>query len=393
MDSERYKDNTFGEVRLVPGMGYRAYYPNPLPSVVELRPATVTCLADAEAALGRLAGAGRLLPNPHLLIRPYLLREALASARIEGTQASLLGVLEAEAEADETGYAPDIEEVLNYVAAMEQGLARLESLPFSLRLIRDMHAVLLSGVRGRERLPGEFRTSQNWIGPPGSTINTALFVPPPPDSLGTLLSDWERFVHENRSISVLVQSGLLHYHFETIHPFLDGNGRMGRLLVVFHLVLRKRLPQPLLVLSSYLERHRETYYAKLQAVRESGDLDGWLRFYLRGIETQANSAMERAERLVDMRESYRTRVIEATRGQAIALVDSLFANPVITAPRVESILDVTRPTSLRILDRLEKLGILTETGPGPRRQRRFLAAEILHVLQDEELPQSSEWES
>lgn len=356
-------------------------------------PATVTRLADAEAALGRLAGAGRLLPNPHLLIRPYLLREALASARIEGTQASLLGVLEAEAEADETGYAPDIEEVLNYVAAMEQGLARLESLPFSLRLIRDMHAVLLSGVRGRERLPGEFRTSQNWIGPPGSTINTALFVPPPPDALGRLLSDWERFVHENRSISVLVQSGLLHYHFETIHPFLDGNGRMGRLLVVFYLVLRKRLPQPLLYLSSYLERHRETYYAKLQAVRESGDLDGWLRFYLRGIETQANSAVERAERLVDMRESYRSRVIEATRGQAIALVDSLFANPVITAPRVESILNVTRPTSLRILDRLEKLGILTETGPGPRRQRRFLAAEILNALQDEELPQSSEWES
>ena len=245
--------------------------------------------------------------------------------------------------------------MLNYVAAMEQGLARLDTLPFSLRLIRDMHAILLRGVRGRERLPGEFRTSQNWIGPPGSTIKTALFVPPP-DEIDHLLSYWERYVHENRSVSVLVQSGLLHYQIETIHPFLDGNGRMGRLLIVFHLVLRQRLPQPLLYLSSYFERHRDTYYAMLQAVREGGDLDGWLRFYLRGVETQANDAVLRAERLIDLRESYRTRVIESTRGQAISLVDPLFANPIITAPRVERMLDVTRPTSLRILDRLRGLG-------------------------------------
>ncbi|MDE0169049.1 MAG: Fic family protein [bacterium] len=382
MDPEGYTDTTYGEVRLVPGQGYRAYYPKTLPPVVELATATVTCLADAEAALGRLAGTGRLLPNPHLLIRPYLLREALASARIEGTQASLLGVLEAEA--DEAEYTPDIEEVLNYVAAMEQGLARLDSLPFSLRLIRDMHAILLRGVRGRERLPGEFRTSQNWIGPPGSTIKTALLVPPPPDELSHLLSDWERYVHENRSVSVLVQSGLLHYQIETIHPFLDGNGRMGRLLIVFHLVLRQRLPQPLLYLSSYFERHRDTYYAMLQAVRERGDLDRWLRFYLRGVETQAIDAVIRAERLIDLRESYRSRVIESTRGQAISLVDSLFANPIITALRVERLLDVTRPTSLRILDRLRGLGILTETAPGARRQRRFMAAEILNVLEDED---------
>ena len=382
MDFQRYTDTTYGEVRLVPGLGYRAYYPNTLAPVVELASATVTCLADAEAALGRLAGTGRLLPNPHLLIRPYLLREALASARIEGTRASLLGVLEAEA--DEAEYTPDIEEVLNYVAAMEQGLARLDSLPFSLRLIRDMHAILLRGVRGRERQPGEFRTSQNWIGPPGSTIETALFVPPPPDELGHLLSDWERYVHENRSVSVLVQSGLLHYQIETIHPFLDGNGRMGRLLIVFHLVLRQRLPQPLLYLSSYFERHRDTYYAMLQAVRERGDLDGWLRFYLRGVETQANDAAARAERLIDLRESYRAQVIESTRGQAISLVDPLFANPIVTAPRVERMLDVTRPTSLRILDRLRELEILTETAPGPRRQRRFMAAEILNALEDED---------
>ena len=270
MDASLYVDGTFGELRLVPGLGYQAYHSRPLPQSVELAPSTVVCLADAEAALGRLAGAGRLLPNPHLLIRPYLLREALSSARIEGTQASLLGVLEAEAE--ERQYTPDIEEVLNYVLAMEKGLDRLDRIPLSLRLVREMHAILLSGVRGQERRPGEVRTSQNWIGPPGSTLKTASFVPPPPGEVGRLLSDWEGFVHQNRAIPVLVQSGLLHYQFETIHPFLDGNGRMGRLLIVFHLVIRDRLPQPLLYLSSYFERHRDEYYSKLQGVRERGIL-------------------------------------------------------------------------------------------------------------------------
>ena len=382
MDPGRYTDTTYGTVRPVPGLGYSAYYPNTLPRFVELASDTVTCLADTEASLGRLAGAGRLLPNPHLLIRPYLLREALASARIEGTQASLLGVLEAEA--DDAEYSPDIEEVLNCVEAMERGLARLDTLPFSLRLVRDMHAVLLSGVRGRERLPGEFRTSQNWIGPPGSTIQNALFVPPPPGELANLLSDWERFVHENRAISALVQSGLLHYQFETIHPFLDGNGRMGRLLIVFHLVLNGRLPQPLLYLSSYFERHRDEYYDKLQGVRERGDLDAWLRFYLTGVETQANDAVAGAERLVDLRESYRTRVIESTRSQAVTLVDSLFANPIITSRRVERMQNVKRPTSLRMLDQLRDLGVLTEMTPGPRRQRRFMASEILQALETED---------
>ncbi|MCY3563221.1 MAG: Fic family protein, partial [bacterium] len=365
-------------MRSVPGKGYRAYYPNPLPKSIDMAHDTVMRLADAEAALGRLAGAGRLLPNPHLLIRPYLLKEALSSARIEGTQASLLGVLEAEAEAQKND--PDIEEVLNYMDAMEEGLTRLSNLPFSLRLVRNMHAVLLRGVRGRERQPGEVRVSQNWIGPLGSTLETASFVPPPPGELAALLSDWERFVHENRTISVLVQSGLLHYQFETIHPFLDGNGRMGRLLIVFHLVLRERLLQPLLYLSSYFERRRDDYYTGLQGVRERGDMNAWLRFYLEGVETQANDAVRRAERLIDLREKYRARVMESTRGQAVILVDSLIANPIVNAHRVEARLGVKRPTSLRMLGLLEKLEILTEIRPGPRRLRRFVANEVLEVL-------------
>ena len=381
MDADLYQDTVFGGVRSVPGKGYRAYYPNPLPPSIDIAQDTVLRLADAEAALGRLAGAGRLLPNPHLLIRPYLLKEALSSARIEGTQASLLGVLEAEA--DEKKHDPDIEEVLNYMLAMEQGLGRLDKLPFSLRLVCDMHAILLRGVRGRERQPGETRKSQNWIGSPGSTLETASFVPPPPGELANLLSDWERFVHHNRTISVLVQSGLLHYQFETIHPFLNGNGRMGRLLIVFHLVVRDRLPQPLLYLSSYFEKHREVYYANLQGVRERGDMDTWLRFYLEGVETQANDAVRRAERLIDLREKYRARVMESTRGQAAVLVDSLIANPIINARRVEARLGVKRPTSLRMLSLLESLGILTAMEPGQRRERRFVAEEVMSAIDED----------
>jgi Fic family protein len=381
VDTERYQDTTFGQVRRVPGKGYLAYYPRALPASVELSPETVQLLADAEAALGRLAGVGRLLPNPHLLIRPYLLREALASTRIEGTRASLVGVLEAEAGGEALG--PDVEEVVNYVRAMEQGLELLEELPFSIRLVREMHAILLDGVRGRDRRPGEIRTSQNWIGSPGATIETASFVPPPPEELGPLLADWERFVHENRTIPVLVQSGLIHYQFETIHPFLDGNGRLGRLVIVFHLVLRGRLPSPLLYLSPYFEQRREDYYEMLQAVRERGDLDGWIRFYLRGVEMQANDAVVRAERLVDLRERYRALVMESTRSQAVALVDVLFAHPILTARIVEQNVDVRRPTALRMLNQLAELGILDEMVPGQRRQRRFVAREVLAALDEE----------
>jgi cell filamentation protein, protein adenylyltransferase len=366
----------------VPGKRYRAYYPEPLPAAVNLSADTVGLLADAEASLGRLAGAGRVLPNPHLLIRPYMIREALASTRIEGTQASLAGVLEAEAGGDRLS--PDIEEVVNYIRAMEEGIERLTELPFSMRLVREMHAILLEGVRGRDRQPGELRTTQNWIGTGGATLATASFVPPPPEELGRLLSDWERFVHENRTVPVLIQSGLIHHQFETIHPFLDGNGRLGRLIIVFHLMLRERLPSPLLYLSPYFERNRDDYYAALQAVRERGDIDLWLRFFLTGVEQQANDAVARAERLVDLRESYRVRVVESTRGQAVALVDVLFAHPIVTARIVESILGVRRPTALRALDLLVDMGILEEMPPGPRRQRRFLAQEVLVAIEEDE---------
>lgn len=382
MDPSRYANTAFGSVRRTGGRhGYLAFFPKPIPRHVTISRENLLRLADAEAALGRLAGAGRLLRVPHLLVRPYLRREAVASTRIEGTQASLVELFDAEA--SDQPYGADIEEVVNYVEAMEAGLRRLETLPLSVRLIREMHAVILAGVRGRDRQPGELRATQNWIGRAGATIETATFVPPPPDELSALLSDLERFVHEEPVLPPLVQAALLHYQFETIHPFLDGNGRLGRLLIVFFLVVRDRLPEPLLYLSPYFENHREAYYGALQSVRELGDLNQWLALFLDGVRVQATDAVARAERLTDLREQFRTTVQAATRGIANQVVEVALEQPVLTARIVETRLDVSRPAALKALRRLADLGILTEAPVGPRGQLRWRAQQVLAVLTDE----------
>jgi len=381
MDRDRYADTPFGSARQTPGPhGYVAYFPRPIPRAVTISSDNILRLADAEAALGRLAGAGRLLPQPHLLVQPYLRREAVASTRIEGTQASLAEVFDAEA--SEEPFSADVEEVLNYVRAMETGLARLRTLPLSTRLVCEMHGVILAGVRGRDRQPGRLRTSQNWIGPPGATISTATFVPPPPSEVAALLSDLERFVHEDPRLPPLVQAALVHYQFETIHPFLDGNGRLGRLLIVFFLVLRNRLPEPLLYVSPYLEARRDAYYNALQAVRERGDIDGWLALFLDAIHTQATDAVERAERLIDLRERYRERVRSITRSVANDLVDLAFEQPILNARFVERRLSITRPAALAALRQLAEAGVLTAMTTGPRGQLRWQAAQILEVLTD-----------
>ena len=382
MDADRYRDTAFGRARRRPGShGYVAYYPEPIPRRIDVSPANLMRLADAEAALGRLAGAGRLLTDPQVLVGPYLRREAVASTRIEGTQASLAEVYDAEA-VDQPLNA-DIEEVVNYLHAMEAGLGRLQTLPVSTRLLREMHAVILAGVRGRERQPGELRSTQNWVGAPGATIETATFVPPPPDQVGPLLDDLERFVHEVPQIPPLLQAALLHYQFETIHPFRDGNGRLGRLLIVFFLVVRNRLPEPLLYLSPYFERRRDQYYAALQAVRERGDIDGWLALFLDAVAVQSTDAVVRAERLTDLKERYRLLVRAATRGAANRLVDLAFEHPVLTANIVERRLAITRPAALAALRQLAELGILRAGPPGPRRQLRWRAQAILDVLTEE----------
>jgi Fic family protein len=379
---EHYRSDRFGTLERLAD-GHLVFIPRPLSHDLALDPETVRELSDAEAALGRLAGAGRLLPNPHLLVRPYLSREAIASTRIEGTRASLDDLFQAEA----AGTPPDadLEEVLNYLHAMEVGLAALERMHLSVRFLREMHAELLAGVRGRYHTPGELRTEQNWIGRRGGRIEHATFVPPPPDRIGELLADWARFAATDGPLPVLVQCGLLHYQFETIHPFLDGNGRLGRILIVFFLIERGRLPSPILYLSSWFEARRREYYARLQAVRERGEIDAWLQFFLRGIERQAADAVRRAEQLVDLRETYRQRVMGTARsGRAVELVELAFELPVLTARVVEARLGVSRPTALSLLARTAELDVLDEQPAGPRSQRRWIAQGIVDIVTADE---------
>jgi Fic family protein len=379
MELERHQPTPFGKARRTPGRhGYVAYFPEPIPRTLDLPPSVVRLLGDAEGELGQLAGVGRLLPNPDLLLRPYLLREALSSTRIEGTQASMAEVFEADA----AGGPPnvDVEEVVNYVAAMRWGLERLDTLPISIRLLCEMHRRLMDGVRGRELAPGELRTSQNWIGAPGSTVETAQFVPPPAAELAKLLTDWERFAHEEPEMPVLVQNALLHSQFETIHPFLDGNGRLGRLLLAFFLVARGRITTPLLYLSAYLERHRQDYYDALQVIRETGDVVPWVELFLTAVQTQAGDAVRRAQRIVELREQYLQMAATMGTQNALALVDLICENPVVMTRSIEDRLGVSRPTALRLLRRMEEQGVLSEGDEGKRGQRRYVAGEMMDAI-------------
>jgi Fic family protein len=340
---------------------------------------TVLGLSEADTALGRLAGAGRLLPNPHLFVNPYIVREAVASSRIEGTQSSISDVFDAEASGELRG---DVREVLNYVRALQLGLRLLPELPLSLRLIRAVHVELMDGVRGGASTPEAFRTTQNWIGSPGDSIHDAVFVPPPPDEMKSALDDWERFAHETPLMPTLVQCALLHYQFETIHPFLDGNGRLGRLLIVFFLVEQGRLSAPLLYVSSFFERNRAEYYDRLQAVRAEGRYQEWVEFFLRGVETQARDSVSRAERLLDLRERYRATLAPKSRRRAVEAVEILFELPIVTARVIAERLGISVPGAKNLLELLEQEDIVRSTIVSSSRAKRWVAEEVLGVIAD-----------
>jgi Fic family protein len=358
---------------------YYAFEPAPLPKALPLAPGTVMLLSEADAALGRLAGAGRLLPNPHLLVNAYITREAVASSRIEGTQASVTEVFDADL-TGEPSRSADIREVQNYVTALRHGLNRLSDLPVSLRLIKEMHALLMANVRGQDKTPGDFRISQNWISSPDNQPATARFVPPTVDNMWPALHQWEEYLRdETPQLPLLVRCALLHYQFETIHPFLDGNGRLGRLFIIVYLVSQQRLPTPLLYLSNYFEARKGDYYEHLQHVRESGDVDAWLDFFLRGVAVQAADAVERAEFLADLRERYRLK-LTGNRSRAAEVVDQMFASPVTTVRHVQETLSVSQPGAANLLRTLTDLGIVREVGIGPGVRHRWYADEILRVL-------------
>jgi len=368
--------------------GHPAFVPAPVPPDLAYDPALVLALSRADAALSELAGLGRTLPDPRLLIAPYVRREAVLSSRIEGTQADLADLLRDELNAPDNqgkdngqGKQEDIQEVRNYVAALEHGIARLSSLPLSLRLVRELHEHLMQGVRGDSALPGQFRRSQNWIGGPGSTLTTAVYIPPPPAQMQECLHQWEQFLHVWDTMPELVQCALLHTQFEAIHPFLDGNGRVGRLLITLFLMERGRLDQPLLYLSEYLEANRQDYYRTLQQVRTEGDWHGWLLYFLTGVAKTAQRGVAQARQLVSLREHWRERLRSQPR--AVLLLDALFVNPFVTVARAEQMLAVSNPTARQLIGRLEKEGVLQETTQRAW-GRLYRADAILKVLAGQE---------
>jgi Fic family protein len=382
MDPSRFVESPFGSAAREPGnkWGFTYYLPKSIPRELDLSAAVVAELSEADASLGHLQGLGMLITDPGMLIGPYLRREALASSRIEGTQASLSDVFQSEI--DETAGTDDTAEVRRYLDATRQAYALARTLPITQRLILEVHATLLTGVRGEEKLPGEFRRSPVWVGKSGATPDTASFVPPLPAHLGELLSDWERFVNEDgRHLPALVQAALMHYQFETIHPFLDGNGRIGRLLINLLLLERKRLPLPLLYLSHYFETHRDSYYERLQAVREEGDIQGWLMFFLSAVRAQADDAVERSRQLIEIRERYHGEAIKE-RSSLPRLVDIIVRNPYVTVKYIETQLDLTNQGARNLIRNAESRGWLKSLGANGRGGRElWYAREIFSVME------------
>jgi Fic family protein len=366
--------------------GYRAFIPAPLPPDPRVRidGEVQHRLSEADRALGRLDGSVTTLPNPDLFVYMYVRKEAVLSSQIEGTQSSLPDLLAAEADILSSQIPRDVDEVVNYVRAMNAGLARLERLPVSVRLIREIHAELLQGVRGSRLTPGELRRSQNWIGSGGSTLANATFVPPPPDEVPNALGELEAFLHATDDQPLLIKIGLAHAQFETIHPFLDGNGRMGRLLITFLLFERGVLHKPVLYLSHYFKAHRQEYYDRLQAIRDTGDWEGWLEFFLRGVAEVSIQAADTARQILELREHHRSLITERlgrAAGNGHRILQHLYKHPIVSATGVQELIGTTFPGANQIVRRLVEAGILTEI-TGQARHRRFRYEPYVRLFAD-----------
>ena len=359
---------------------YSAFVPAPLPPELIWTPRLISALSDADRLVGRLAGEGGRLPNPHILIRPFVRREAVLSSRIEGTQATLGELLAAEAGATVDRSPDDLREVSNYVVALEHGIRRLKKLPLCVRLTRELHEKLMTGVRGQQAVPGRFRRIQNWIGRPGSTAATASYIPPPPGEVEPCLAAWEKFLHGS-TLPPLVTIALAHYQFEAIHPFLDGNGRVGRLLITLFLVERQILPTPLLYLSAFFEASRRDYYDGLRGISERGAWNDWLEYFLLGVARMSEDALNRATRINQLLAQWQKRVFGESSNNPLRVVELLGANPFITTNGVARKLAIAFTTAQRAIERLERASIVRQVGDA-KRDRVYCAVALLDILEE-----------
>lgn len=362
--------------------GYRAFNPAQLPPVppVKIDGALQTLLSEADRSLARLDGVAEILPNADLFIAMYVKKEALLSSQIEGTQASLDDLFAFES-GEKLENLNDVNEVVNYVHALNYGIERLETLPMSLRLIKEIHKILMEEVRGSERFPGEFKKSQNWIGPPGCGLNEATFVPPPPHEAVKAMGDLEKYLHKKGGLPILIDCALIHYQFETIHPFLDGNGRVGRLLITFYLYWKKGLNKPLLYLSYYFKRNRQEYYDRLNMVRDKGNYEQWIDFFLKGVIATAGSAMDTARKIIELQSMHRRLLWEEKISSpfAVAILEQLFYTPIVSIGQLAEHFGSSYQASSNVVSQLEKAGIIREL-TGRKRDKRFVYSEYLNIL-------------
>ncbi|MFH1967172.1 MAG: Fic family protein [Patescibacteria group bacterium] len=360
---------------------YKAFIPNLLPYEVQMRPGLQLLLSKADLALGRLDGVADSLPKDivDFFILMYVRKEATLSSQIEGTQATFVDVLKAEARIEDSEIHKDVDEVLNYISAMNFGLEGLKDIPLSLRLIKNIHKTLLQGVRGERKTPGEFRTSQNWIG--GSSLQTARFVPPPHTEVMSLMANLEKYMHAEIEVPILIKIGLIHAQFETIHPFLDGNGRIGRLLITFYLCQQNILHKQLLYLSDYFKENRQEYYERLNSFRRNDDVEGWIKYFLAGIIDTSDKAVETARKIRELRDEHIGKIagIGRNSSRGMTLLNSLYRNLIVRIKDVEKIVQLSNPNAIALVHKFAKLGILHEI-TGNKRYRMFSYKEYISLF-------------
>ena len=379
-------DKNRAGINITQPQDYKAFIPNQLPPkpYLNLDKKTIELLSKADTAIGRLSGISEALPNPELFVAMYVRKEAVLSSQIEGTESSLEDVLEYESENRPKTLPNDVVEVVNYVKAMNYGLKRVNELPLSLRLIKEIHAELMRGVRGGDKTPGEFRKSQNWIGPKGCNLSNAKFVPPPPHEMIKALGELEKYMHFKLSYPLLIECGLIHFQFETIHPFLDGNGRIGRLLIAFFLGHKKILTKPLLYLSHYFKQNRLEYYDRLMAVREEGDFESWVNFFLRGVASVAREACRTSSKIIDLKNKDKNKILKACKetSKAAVFYEKIFDRPIVSINDVMKIMNTTFPTATDICKKLIRLDVLKEI-TGKERNKLFAYKKYLDILKKE----------